>query len=124
MTGKYKPRKIDGKKYDEHRLVFEKHLGRKLKSEEVVHHIDGDKGNNLLSNLMLFPTKSAHTKFHMKNGDLKLMHGQNKKKIKNEKLQCFHCHLWKEPDKFVTRRKAHLGVLGICRECRKIERNK
>lgn len=48
----------------EHRLVMEKHLGRKLKRKEVVHHIDGDRTNNYISNLMLFPNNSAHLKYH------------------------------------------------------------
>ncbi len=47
-----------------HRLVMEEHLGRKLKEEEVVHHIDGDKENNDIDNLVLFPTNGAHTAFH------------------------------------------------------------
>lgn len=48
----------------EHILVIEKHLGRQLKGKETVHHIDGVKTNNLLGNLMLFPTRGAHTAFH------------------------------------------------------------
>lgn len=47
----------------EHRLVMEKHLGRRLKASEVIHHIDGNKQNNKLSNLMLFPNRKAHFKF-------------------------------------------------------------
>ena len=61
---KYKAKKINGKKVDEHRLVMENHIGRKLFPTEVVHHIDRDKSNNKINNLMLFPTKKAHTRFH------------------------------------------------------------
>lgn len=42
-----------GKLVLEHRLVMSQHLGRELKKEEVVLHLDGDKSNNDLSNLML-----------------------------------------------------------------------
>jgi hypothetical protein len=48
----------------EHRLEMEKHIGRRLSQGEIVHHIDGDKSNNHISNLILFPNHSAHTKFH------------------------------------------------------------
>ena len=37
----------------EHRLVMEKQLGRYLQSGEIVHHIDGNRTNNALSNLQL-----------------------------------------------------------------------
>lgn len=37
----------------EHRLVMARSLGRPLTKEETVHHIDGNKGNNELSNLQL-----------------------------------------------------------------------
>ena len=50
----------------EHRLVVEKKIGRYLKKEEAVHHIDGDKSNNQIENLMLFPTHKEHMKFHTK----------------------------------------------------------
>ena len=48
----------------EHRKVMEEYLRRKLKKEEVVHHIDGNTLNNNINNLMLFSNVGKHTKFH------------------------------------------------------------
>ena len=47
----------------EHRLVMEKHIGRKLERWEEVHHIDGNKHNNALSNLYLIDKKN-HSRSH------------------------------------------------------------
>lgn len=59
-----------GKKMREHRLVMEKHLGRKLDTDEVVHHRNGDRLDNRLENLELMPF-SEHSKKHMPKRDLK-----------------------------------------------------
>ena len=54
----------------EHRLVMEKHLGRKLRPEEVVHHENGDKKDNRLSNLRLFNNNGEHIAYHAKNKEM------------------------------------------------------
>lgn len=40
----------------EHRLVVEEHLGRRLRPDESVHHVNGDRLDNRLSNLEVWST--------------------------------------------------------------------
>lgn len=47
----------------EHRYIIEQELGRSLKDDEIVHHIDEDRSNNKRSNLQL-TTKSEHQTIH------------------------------------------------------------
>lgn len=47
----------------EHDFICEMKLGRYLRPNEVVHHIDFDKSNNSLDNLIVL-TKSDHLRLH------------------------------------------------------------
>jgi len=54
---------VNGKQIPEHRHIMAVHLGRALKPEEIVHHIDGNKINNTITNLSLM-NRSAHVAEH------------------------------------------------------------
>lgn len=50
----------------EHRLIAEEMLGRPLRSEEVVHHINGNPEDNRRENLLVFPSQGKHMEHHAK----------------------------------------------------------
>lgn len=50
-----------------HRVIVENHLGRLLTSNEIVHHIDGNKHHNDIINLKVM-TQEDHVRMHKSTG--------------------------------------------------------
>lgn len=55
---------ISGRQIGFHTHLIEKKIGRKLTSQEVVHHVNGDKLDNRIENLQLM-SRSDHMKLHL-----------------------------------------------------------
>lgn len=60
---RYKRIYVDGKRVLEHRYIMECYLNRHLKKNEHIHHINGNKHDNRIENLMIV-SPSQHTKLH------------------------------------------------------------
>lgn len=92
---------IEGKQYPEHRVIMEKHLGRPLRGDEHVHHIDGNRQNNAIGNLRIV-TPGEHTRIHHP-GNKHLPPGQWSRRY----AKCRECGTTEVP---------HCGN-GYCRNC-------
>ena len=60
----YCAKQIDGVKKFDHVRIAEAALGRQLPDGAVVHHMDGDRGNNARGNLAILPSRAYHNMIH------------------------------------------------------------
>lgn len=61
----YKIIVINGRRVREHRHLIQLQIGRKLKANEIVHHINGNRSDNRINNLSIM-TRNQHTSIHNK----------------------------------------------------------
>lgn len=61
------PNQVNGYVF-EHRLIMESYIGRYLSKMEVVHHVDHNRQNNKIENLILFANNGEHNLQHRKEG--------------------------------------------------------
>jgi len=90
------PRAV-GKGYvREHMLVMEKALGRQILVTERIHHIDSDKTNNAVGNLLVFKTHSMHNAFEARLRAFKATGNWEWK-------MCLFCHKYDDPARMAGR---------------------
>lgn len=107
----------------EHKLIYEKHIGRKLLASEKVHHIDGDKTNNKIENLFLCDNKTMHWNVHQSMEDcaMSMLNRYIWYDIKN-KIYVLECKE-KQNIKFNNKNVEKILLLKVYKEKRR-ERNK
>jgi hypothetical protein len=56
--------KVNGEWIKQHKYVVQRYLNRELTKDEVIHHIDFNRKNNEIDNLVIFPSIEEHSHFH------------------------------------------------------------
>lgn len=103
---------------DYHRQIVENFLERKLSSNEIVHHKDGNINNNNITNLQLM-TKSEHMKLHRKDGTIHTDCRKLRKKSIGGKYKCTICKLLKFPNEYYLDNSRWNKLSHNCKECDK-----
>lgn len=111
MSNDYIALKIDGKRIDEHRLIWEKAYGE-IPEGYIIHHIDGNKSNNDLSNLQMM-SREEHSRLHGK---------LNSNLITPKKMSEEQYKKWYEANKESKKSMSFSIIDGktLCRKCNEL----
>lgn len=121
---------------DEHRIIMEEILGRKLTKDEIVHHKNENKKDNRPENLEVM-TRKEHTKMHFPNGvqmneeQYERWRENNKEATKAKRIispegysWCTSCKQHKPVEQFHKNKYTWHGYADQCKPCRQLKRNK
>ena len=100
-----------------HRVIAENVLGHPISSTIVIHHVDGNRSNNVHSNLVICQNAAYHRLLHKRQVALAKTGNANLRK-------CCVCGLWKHKEEFWKRAKGKEHS-ARCKNCtRKLNRDR
>ena len=114
-------RQVNGLRITTARYKMEQKLGRSLSSKEVVHHIDGNKLNDEISNLEVLLV-NEHIQEHIRRGDIKPYGGNTGTCLRRisgnpNEAWCARCKQFLNKSNFHKNKNHWNGVNYYCKQC-------
>ncbi len=100
---------------DEHIILAEQALGKYLPPKAEVHHVDRNRQNNSLGNLVICENKKYHRLLHAREDRLNDTGSLDMKR-------CCCCHAVKSLDQFNSNVVSWDNLSAVCKSCRAIKR--